>query len=335
MTEEVFPVKFLIVRFSSIGDIVLTTPVIRCIKKQIEGAEIFFLTKKQFAPVLINNPYIDKIFLLDDSLANVINELKKEEIHYIIDLHNNLRSHTVIRRLKLLAFSFNKLNFKKWILVNFKLDLLPEKHIVDRYLETLKLFDVKDDGKGLDYFISATDELTVNQLPDIHRNGYVAFAIGALHYTKQLTTDKIINICHYLKYPVVLLGSENDFDKGKAIEEHTGDFVYNACGKFNINQSAAIIKSAKVIITSDTGLMHIAAAFKKPIISVWGNTVPKFGMYPYLPGEKSEIIEVKNLRCRPCSKLGYKKCPKKHFRCINDIDENIVAEKVKKIIYEL
>ena len=110
-----------------------------------------------------------------------------------------------------------------------------------------------------------------------------------------------------------------------------GNNVLNACGLYNITQSASIVKQSKVVISHDTGLMHIAAAFSKKIISVWGNTVPEFGMYPYQPDPDSMIIQIENLKCRPCSKLGFKKCPKKHFRCMNDINTEQVAQLTREL----
>ena len=124
---------------------------------------------------------------------------------------------------------------------------------------------------------------------------------------------------------MILLGDGNDKIQGDQIVSAAGNNVLNACGLYNINQSASIVKQSKVVISHDTGLMHIAAAFGKKIISVWGNTVPEFGMYPYQPDPDSRIIQVENLKCRPCSKLGFKKCPKKHFRCMNDINTKHVA----------
>ena len=146
--------KVLIIRFSSIGDIVLTTPVIRCLKNQVEGIEIHYLAKKQFEAVLKHNPYIDKLWLLDDNLDEILSDLQKENINYIIDLHKNLRTGVVKRRLKLKSFSFNKINLEKWLRVNLKINRLPKNHIVDRYMETTAFFDVVNDNKGLDYFLS-------------------------------------------------------------------------------------------------------------------------------------------------------------------------------------
>ena len=314
-------VKFLIIRFSSIGDIVLTTPVVRNLKQQVEGAEVHYLTKKQYADILETNPYIDKVHVLDESFSDLLPKLKAEHFHYIIDLHKNLRTLRVKRALRTASFSFDKINWGKWLMVNLKVNKLPHLHIVDRYLETVKVFIEKNDLKGLDYFIPQKDEVDLISLPENFQNEYIAFAIGTQHATKKLPDEKIISICKKINKPIVLLGDKNDAKVAEKAVKAVGSKIYNACGKYNLNQSASLVKQAKLLITHDTGLMHIAAAFKKKIISIWGNTIPEFGMYPYLSGEGSEIIEVKGLKCRPCTKIGFSKCPKKHFKCINDINE--------------
>ena len=318
--------KILLIRFSSIGDIVLTTPVIRCLKLQLKGAEVHYLTKKAFSPVLEANPYIDKIHKIEKKLEEVIPDLKSENFDYIIDLHHNLRSNLIRLLIKKPCFTFNKLNLEKWLLVNFKINRLPPLHIVDRYMEAVKMLGVVNDNRGLDYFIPAKEEVHSASLPETHRQGYIGFVIGGQHATKRLPTEKIISVCGKIEKPVVLLGGKEDGETAAKIVAVIGkDKIYNACGKYNINQSASLIKQADKIITNDTGLMHIAAAFKKDIVSIWGNTLPEFGMYPYMPGANSKIMEVKNLSCRPCSKLGYSKCPKKHFYCMNLQDETGVA----------
>ena len=317
--------KFLIIRFSSIGDIVLTTPVIRCLKQQVEGSTVHFVTKKQFMPLLQANPHIDKIHCLDESLTALVRELKKEKFDYIIDLHHNLRSWLVKSGLRSFDFSFRKLNIEKWLMVNFKIDRLPRIHIVDRYMQTLALFDVVNDGKGLDYFIPEKDTVDVSILPAAFRQGYIALVAGARHYTKQLPMKKLVALCDLISKPIILLGGKEDIVMGDAVAGHTKGIVYNACGKFSINQSASLVRQARLVISHDTGLMHIAAAFKKKIISLWGNTIPEFGMFPYFPDENSRIIQVEGLACRPCSKIGYADCPKGHFRCMNELDEKQIA----------
>lgn len=317
--------KVLIIRFSSIGDIVLTTPIIRCVKQQLPGAEVHFITKEQFAGILKCNPYVDKMHTIRKNLSEIAGTLKKERFDYIIDLHHNLRSARIKSMLRKRSGSFRKLNLEKWLMVNLKINKLPAIHIVDRYFETIDSLGVRPDGQGLDYFIPAEDEVGIQTLPLAFHNGYIGFVIGAKHFTKQLPDDKIIAICKKLDLPIILLGGKEDAEKGERIRTQAGHHaVFNACGKYNLNQSASLVKQAKKIITHDTGLMHIAAAFKKEIVSVWGNTIPEFGMAPYYGtiSVNNKISEVKGLSCRPCSKLGYPKCPKQHFKCMLDISED-------------
>ncbi len=313
--------KILIIRFSSIGDIVLTTPVIRCLKMQKPEMEIHFLTKKSFKGIVENNPYLTKVHCIEKDVKEIVKELKKENFDFVVDLHNNIRSMQTKTALGKPSASFRKLNFKKWMLVNFKINKMPAMHIVDRYLQTVAKLGIVNDNKGIDFFIPEKDEVALSSIPASHQNGYIGFVIGARHYTKQLPISKIISICKKLNQPIILLGGKEDITSALEIEKAVGTSIYNACGKYNLNQSASLVKQATKIISHDTGLMHIAAAFKKEIISIWGNTVPAFGFTPYFPASSSRMVEVKNLSCRPCSKIGYEKCPKGHFKCMMLIDE--------------
>ncbi len=324
-------VKFLIIRLSSIGDIVLTTPVVRMLKQQVEGAEIHYLTKKQYAEILESNPYIDTVHVFENNIVELSEKLKYQHYNYIIDLHHNYRSGRIKSRLNIIAFSVKKLNWEKWLIVNFKINKLPDKHIVDRYLETVKVFDVVNDNKGLDFFIPDEDVVEDSTLPLEFQNGYVGFVIGAGHFTKRLPPKKISKICSEINLPVVLLGGPEDKENAEIIIENSSGIVYNACGNYSLNQSASLVKNARVIISHDTGLMHIAAAFKKKVISIWGNTIPEFGMYPYLADKSSKIIQVEELKCRPCTKIGFSKCPKRHFKCMNDISEIEIVEYANKL----
>ena len=322
--------KFLIIRFSSIGDIVLTSPVARCLKIQFPDAEIHYLTKKRNADLLIANPYIDKIQLFDDSLTETIRKLKTEKYDYVIDLHNNLRSLRVKLGLNIKSFSFNKLNINKFLLTCFKIHAMPDGHIVDRNLATLKHFNVINDGKGLDHFIPAEDEMSMAQLPEIFRNGYVALVLAGTYATKKVPFEKYRQLISTSRHPFILLGGKSEQAIATHILEWNTGNVIDFTGKLRINQSASLVKNARLVISNDTGLMHIAAAYNKKILSIWGNTVPELGMSPYMPGKGSEILEVKGLPCRPCSKLGYHKCPKKHFRCMNDLPEYRIINWVKR-----
>lgn len=306
--------KILIIRFSSIGDIVLTTPVVRAIKQQL-NCQVHFVTKESFKETLVHNPYIDKLITFKKDVDEVYAELKKENYDIVVDLHKNLRSLRLKQHLKTKNLSFDKINMKKFMAVNFKMiKSLPDKHIVDRYLETVSSLGVKADGKGLDYFITDTEREITKALPA----DYVVLVVGGSYYTKQIPLNKLNEICTLTNKPIIALGGKGDKPIADQLaKQHT--HVINGCGPYTLNQSAAVIEKASVVITSDTGLMHIAAAFNKKIISVWGNTIPEFGMGPYKPVPQSKILEVKNLKCRPCSKLGYKKCPKGHFKCMNQI----------------
>ena len=309
--------KILVVRFSSIGDIVLTSPVVRMLKKQL-NAKVHYLTKSSYVSLLKNNPYIDLVYQIENSISEVIADLKKEKYDYVIDLHSNLRTQILKFRLGMPAKSFNKLNMEKFLLTNFNLDNIPQIHIVDRYLETVKHLGVKNDNQGLDFFLSANDKMDISIFP----KNYIVFVIGGQHATKILPNEKIISIIKKVNKPVLLVGGPEDAHRGEEIAKAC-DKVVNTCGKYSILQSASLVQQATMVITHDTGMMHIAAAFNKKIFSVWGNTVPEFGMYPYLESEQSKRIEVKGLNCRPCSKIGYDKCPKGHFKCMQEIDENL------------
>ncbi len=321
--------KFLIIRFSSIGDIVLTTPVIRCLKQQVPDAEVHFLVKDKFRSVVEHNPYIDKLHVLAHSWELMMEELQTEEYDYIVDLHHNIKTLKIKKALKKKSFSFYKLNIQKYFYTAFKINLLPGVHIVDRYLKTVESFGVKNDGKGLDYFIGSKEVTNKEDIPASHHAGYIACVIGAAHNTKKWPVHKWKEFCERLNHPVILLGGPEDRVKGDEIAASDTIKIYNACGKFSINESADLVRRSKLVITHDTGLMHIAAAYKKPIISLWGNTVPAFGMAPYYGAGlvPSTQMEVKGLWCRPCSKIGYSKCPLGHFKCM----ERIEADKVLQI----
>lgn len=327
--------KILILRFSSIGDIVLTTPVIRTLKTQLDNAEIHFATKKIYLSILEANPYLSKIHLLENSTSDLIKELKNEKFDFIVDLHNNVRTRQIKLALGVKSKSFQKLNVEKWLKVQLKIDRLPNVHIVDRYMNTVKELGVKMDTLGLDYFIPHKDEVENNWLPAEFQRGYVVYAIGGQHATKRLPLGRMIELCDKINKPIILIGGKEDKESAQSIvdfferREENQEFeskltemnkkaiIFDTCGKLSINQSASIIKNANYVFSHDTGMMHIAAVFQKQLFTIWGNTIPSFGMYPYRT--KFVILEKQGLGCRPCSKIGFDKCPKGHFDCMNKI----------------
>ena len=223
--------KFLIIRFSSIGDIVLTTPVVRCLKKQLVTAEVHYLTKASFGKVVEANPYIDKIHYLHDNLDEVITELQQEDFDYVIDLHHNLRTQKVKRALQKKSFSFNKLNLQKLLLTGFKINRMPDLHIVDRYLQTLESFGIKSDGAGLDYFIGPEDVVKQSDIPTSHQAGYIGLVIGAAHNTKKYPLHRLEAFCKSIDHPVIVMGGKEDAETGAQLSAIDPFKIYNAVRK--------------------------------------------------------------------------------------------------------
>src|SRR5688572_168093 len=330
--------KFLVIRFSSIGDIVLASPVLRCLKKQVMTAEVHFLTKSSFKAVTISNPYVDKFFYYDNDINAVIDLLKKEEYDYVIDLHNNFRSNKVKRSLEAKSYTINKRNFEKFLLTRFKIDIMPKRHITKRSLDTIADFGVIDDEAGLDYFIPEEDLVKESDIPASHHAGYIAIVIGASYYTKKLPVHKLITLCESIHHPIILIGGREDVRVGEEVAAFGNGKVYNACGKFNLNESADLVRRSKIVISHDTGLQYIASAFNKKVLAIWGSTSPRLDVEPYyskafLATQKEKpyenIIRLPELWCQPCSKYGKKKCPLGHFKCMEQMDINYITERVE------
>lgn len=308
--------KFLLIRFSSIGDIVLTTPIIRTIKQQIPEAEIHFLTKKNFVGLVRFNPYISKVFAYDQSLPPLLSELKKENYQYVIDLHKNLRSAQVVLSLKKTSKSFYKLNIEKWLVVNLKVNKLPKIHLVDRYFQAFSSIGIQNDDLGLDYFPNPTTSQPV--LPTSFPTEFMVWAIGGTHFTKRYPASHIRSVLEKTQKPCILIGGKVDAEAGDTIAQGF-PWVLNFCGLTSIDESALLIKDSKLVITNDTGMMHIAAAYHKKTITLWGNTIPDFGMYSYQNPTNVINLENTSIKCRPCSKLGFSTCPQKHFQCMTGL----------------
>ncbi|WP_449438193.1 glycosyltransferase family 9 protein [Pedobacter steynii] len=312
------PKKIIVIRFSSMGDIIYTTPVVRCLKQQLPDCEIHFLTKPAFKYIYQNNPYLTKLHTLKPKLSDTIKDIKAENFDLIIDLHNNLRTSIIKFKTGLPSSTYKKDRIAKWLALKFKWNkLISGKHLVDRYLETVKFLGVKNDDKPIDYYISKEYQLS-EFLPASHQQKFVAFVIGATHFTKRLPNDKIIEICNKINLPVVLLGGNDVKDNADIIKEVTGDNVYSTCGLTNLDQSVFLISKAYKVIGFDTGLTHISEAFDRPLASIWGGTTPDLlGVHPYKISQS--LIVGEDLSCRPCSKFGLEKCPLGHFKCMKNI----------------
>jgi ADP-heptose:LPS heptosyltransferase len=340
--------RLLFIRFSSIGDIVFTTPAIRCAKQQIPGVEIHFLTKAAMKAVTIGNPYIDHFHYFDKDLQATINQLKACKFDYIIDLHKNYRTYQIQKALGVPSLSYEKLSLQKFLLTKLHLNFMPMRHIADRCLDALSSLGVVNDGKGLDYFIPKETTINNSALPASFESGYIALVIGASYSTKKLPVSALQQLCHKIPYPIVLIGGKEDEAEGAAVEAINPIKVWNACGKFNLQESALLVKQSRTVISHDTGFLYIACAFHKKTVAIWGATSPALQVEPYYPtvqqvnqttlntntaptilnyNEMYFNAIVPNLTCQPCSNYGTNHCPQGHFACMQQQDLQSIADK--------
>jgi ADP-heptose:LPS heptosyltransferase len=324
--------KILLIRFSSIGDIVLTFPVVKAIRKSFPEAKIHFASKKSFETLLLGADGIDQFHFLSDSFSSFKKEVKKEKFDYIIDLHNNLRTRRLTFGISAEIARFDKLNIRKWLYTNWKLKVMPQVHIVDRYLETLKVLGIHSIDQTRNVFtVPLSNSVNIEErFPNI-KGPFVAIAIGAQFKTKRVPKEKWIEILQEINGNILMVGGEMDREIGDWLVEHCPTKVMvNTCGELTILESASVVSQAKSLLTNDTGMMHIAACFDTQIISIWGNTTPEFGMSPYRPEGKNmdQLFQVEGLSCRPCSKIGFQECPKNHFHCMTKQDAKVIASSV-------
>ena len=325
-------VRFLILRFGSASEVLMTTPVIRCLKEQVEGASIDYVVGRAWVHLLEHNPYLNKVHVLEGLKGKQVKKIKEEGFDYIIDLQRDVRSEMIRARLQLISFAIPKHAFRYWMKVRLGIGHLPENNWVERCLETIQIFDVVNDSKGLDYIIPDHDEVSLSQLPQPFRKGFVTYVMGAKYRTRKLPADMISEICRGIGYPVVLIGGPEEANEAEIVSRASGTNVWNGCGIYTFGQSASLVRQSRLVLTHDTGMMHVASSFGRPVISIWGNTIPGFGMAPYRPHKDSRIFEVKDLSCRPCSLKGYNTCPKRHFHCMRHIDLEKLVQHASHIL---
>ena len=320
--------KILIVRLSSLGDVLLTTPVVRSLKKNYPQLSIDFLIKKNFADAVRFNPNINSTIIYDDS-PELLEQLKDNSYDLIIDLHNNFRSKKIVRQLGIPAYKFVKPNFEKFILVHFKINLLKDiKPITQRYADVIPNLEL--DGDGLELFIPDSVKSKLEEFENV-----IGICPGAVHFTKRWPIEFYAEFGRRLTedgYKVAILGGESDRNICSDLQK----MIPNSIDLSNNNdlfQTAAHMRSCKAVVCNDSGLMHTAAAMGIPVISIFGSTVKEFGFAPY--GVPNLVIENHDLNCRPCTHIGKSKCPKRHFKCMNEITPNLVYDKFKNLLGNL
>ncbi len=340
--------RLLFIRFSSIGDIVFTTPAIRAAKKQLPGVTIHFLTKATMKAVTEANPYIDHFHYLEKDINLTIQELKALNFDYIIDLHKNFRTYKIKNALGVPALSYKKLSWQKFLLTKLHINFMPHRHISERCVDTLAPLGVVNDEMGLDYFVPSSITLKNEALPATHSAGYIALVIGASYASKKLPIAQLQDLCKQLNYPVVLVGGQEDALIGEQVAAINKEKIFNACGKFSLHESALMVKQSKTVISHDTGFLYIACAYHKKTVAIWGATSPALQVEPYYPrlenfsspkGERAQNqmyfnAIVPNLPCQPCSNYGTKQCPQGHFACMRQQNIAVIATKANSYYQE-
>ena len=320
--------RVLIIRFSSIGDIVLCSPVLRNLKQQFPQIQIDILTKSNFVSVWKDNPHIHRILKWDDKRDT--QAWKSTSYDLILDLHNNLRSFRVkCLRWDVPNMSVSKENLKKMALVLTKMPFFASTPISERYNGLLEKVGIKCDNNGLDFY--GLESLP----PDFNLSQpYHVIALGGSYETKQVPTKKYVEFLSTEGSEIlfVLIGGKGEIESAAAIQMAFPGKTIDLTGKLSLGQSAQLVKECRVLVSGDTGMAHIGAALGKPILWIWGSTTPQLGMMSPKKPNQGELIsmEVLGLGCRPCSKLGHHKCPKKHFKCM-DHNPGLWRENLEKL----
>ena len=326
--------KVLIIRFSSIGDIVLTSPVARCLTTQLPSAEVHFATKAAYADLVRFDPHVARVHEFTGHGRTFVRQVQQERFDLVVDLHASLRSRRFAWYIGAPTVRVPKHSAERWMRTALRVDRLPRTHVVDRALSTVAALGVQNDGRGLSLHIPPERALVaLSSLPPSHAVGYTALAIGGAHATKRLPAHRLRELAEQIEGPIVLVGGPADRPVATQLVAALGARAHDAVGRHDLLASAALLREARVVIAHDSAAMHMAAAFGRPLVSIWGCTVPEFGMGPYAPEhpERAAIAQVEGLACRPCSTIGKRACPRGHFACMEQQDVGAIADAVRRV----
>ena len=347
MSSRTLPHKTVIFRLSSLGDILLTTPFIRALRKAAgPDAQIDFVVKEQYADLVRYNPHLSAVHTLESSggmtaLFSLAAGLRTQKFEVIFDLHRSLRT----AALRMLVPSprtevVNKHILRRWELVHWKRGIGKSfPHAVERYCETLRPYGITPDENGLE--ITIPEDIlrrTAGQVAarqDPHTKVVIGICPGARHFTKRWPWDKYVDIARRLikdqGASILLFGGQEERDVCERIAQQLPPAsVLNLAGSFSILETAAAMDACAIVVTNDSGLMHLAAARKRPVVALFGSTTRELGFFPY--GTKSIAIEEVGLPCRPCSHIGLDHCPEKHFRCMLDLGVDKVVGAAQRMM---
>ena len=314
--------RILVIRLSSMGDVLLSTPVLRSLSETLE-AKVDFLTYRKYFQIVRDNPYIHKIFSnTEDSLA----KLQCVQYDYVIDLQNSMKSQFLRRRVKSKNLCLSKDIVNKWLLYFFNINRYTGYHVVDKYYEAIKPLEVFNTFHGLDYYPDTENYKTYKSSD----RKLITICLGGSYVTKRIPIDLVRPLFKLRAYDFILLGGA-DVESVSDCPQNVTDLI----GKTDINTSGCIIQESDVVLTGDTGMMHIAAALDKPMIVIWGSTDESIGFSPYYKeNSNADFISLKNewISCRPCSKYGRNSCPKKHMNCLNGLDSDSLRKHLLKLL---
>ncbi|MCD6166877.1 lipopolysaccharide heptosyltransferase II [bacterium] len=337
------PKRILIVRFGAIGDLVLTSHFVRVLRKRFPEAQIDFLVKSRFKTLVLYNPNLNQIFSLSETpkwqdFLCMVKTLNAQQYDLVIDLQKNLKSY-------LISFFLRNANVRRYLkqaiprffLVNFKKNFYPQpvQPVPLRYLQAVADLGVKDDGGSVELYVPPISFEKVDRLLATESCSLlIGVAPGGGRWTKCWPAEKFAQLCALLhqRYSarILLFGSSKDKEAVQKIEYQLSSAALNLCGKFSLLETAAAISRCDLIVTNDSGLMHIAAALKRKIVAIFGPTVKELGFFPFRV--QAIVVENNTLNCRPCSFHGTNKCPRGHFKCMEEISVDEVLTACQKLL---
>jgi heptosyltransferase-2 len=321
--------NLLIVRLSSLGDILLTTPLVRTIKNNYPKIEIDFVVREEYQDVLKLNPHLREVYVFhrdNDKTKELTNQLCNNKYDLVLDLQNNFRSYKLLSCFSDSVVKYKKSHVKKFLLVLLKINLLKEApQIPARYSSVLDNFILDEQGPEL-----FTDKSLNPKL--LNTEKLIGICPGSKHYTKMWPEEYFVQLGHMLEkngFNVVLYGGIDDNPICDRIFSQLSSPI-NLSNDNDILQTAADMKMCDTIYCNDSGLMHTATAVGVPVIAYYGSTVKEFGFTPYKA--KNLILENNSLSCRPCTHIGKSSSPKRHLKCMKEISPQLAFEQLKLIL---
>jgi len=328
--------KILVVRLSSLGDVLLATPLVRILARRFPNSQIDFLTKKIYAPLLYGNPRLNRVLTLDtNSLSDLMRlRLAVSKYDLVVDLHKSLRS-WLITGAQILPTTVRarKRTLRRRLLACCKINLLKdEKSVAQRYCECVRRFGVVDDGLGLE-FLPLDEEVreahVILERNGLRKNEAVALAPGARWYTKRWPEEKFKDLIRMMpEQTFVILGDSDDMKRGGHLSGIAPERVKNLAGTTALGVTGALLKQCRALLTNDTGLMHLACAAHVPVVALFGSTVREFGFFPYRA--RARVLEI-DLPCRPCTTIGANKCKLGTLECLEGIAVEATANALRKV----